>query len=58
VRIQRVMTDNGGAYISCSFRDACKRLLHPTPAHQALYPAYQRQGGALHPNLPPGVGLR
>jgi transposase InsO family protein len=26
VRIQRVMTDNGGAYISCSFRDACKRL--------------------------------
>jgi transposase InsO family protein len=26
VRIQRVMTDNGSAYVSYSFREACKRL--------------------------------
>jgi len=61
VTVERVMTDNGSAYLSHAFRDACrtaglkhKRTRPYTPRTNAQN---QRQGRALHPDLPARMGL-
>ena len=58
VKISQLMTDNGSAYRSKRFR----RVLRGTRDHAHLHPPVhapdQRQGGALHPYLGRGVGLR
>ena len=57
VTVERVMTDNGSAYVSTVHALAC-RLCAPPPAHPALPAADQRQGRALHPHHARRLGLR
>jgi hypothetical protein len=56
IKVER-MTDNGSGYKSAIFRRACKKLKIKHIRDQALHAQDQRQGGALHPDLRPGVGL-
>ena len=58
VIVQRVLTDNGSGYRSRAFRDACDAAGRAPSADAALHAAHQRQGGALHSDAAPRVGLR
>jgi hypothetical protein len=55
VTIVRVLSDNGSAYRSHAWRDACLELGHHAQAHPALPAADQRQDRAT---LPPNHGRR
>ncbi len=59
VTVERVMTDNGSAYRSHAFRQACAyaslRHLRTRPA--ALHAAHQRQGRTVHPDQLARMGL-
>ena len=50
IRVERVLTDNGSAYLSATHALACRRARHPPPAHPPLPAADERQGRALHPH--------
>jgi transposase len=56
VTVERVMTDNGSAYRSHLFKSH-RPSRPPAHPHQALYAPNQRQGRALHPDLPARMGL-
>lgn len=51
--VQRVLTDNGGAYRSRPFRKVCRWLGIVT---KRMRP-YRRQSGAIHPNAAAEMGL-
>ena len=57
VVVERVLTDNGSAYISRRFQRAAAARRRAPDAHAALSPANQRQGRALHPNADSRLGL-
>ena len=57
VSVERIMTDNGNAYRSHDFRDACARG-GAASAHPALHAAHQRQGRALPPDGDARMRLR
>jgi hypothetical protein len=50
ITVARVLSDNGGAYRSRIWRDACADLRHQTQAHPALSAADQRQDRAIPPH--------
>ena len=56
VRIERVLTDNGGPYRSRAYA-AAMTARRPPQADPAIPPADQRQGRALHQDAPRRVGL-
>ncbi len=58
IHIERVLTDNGGAYRSRPFRKACRWLGIADQTHATVPPADQRQSRARHPNLAAQMGLR
>ena len=57
VSVERVMTDNGSAYVSAVFGLACRAARHQALPHPALSTADQRQGRALHPHDARRVGI-
>ena len=52
ISIRRVLTDNGGAFRSTAFTQACTDPGHPAALHPRLPSADQRQGRTLHPVRP------
>ena len=58
VRVERVMSDNGSAYVSHRFRRCCERLGMRHLRTRGIPPTNERQGRALYPNVAPRVGLR
>ena len=58
VRIKRLMTDNGPAYRSKLFNKTCQASGIKHTYTRPYTTADQRQGRALHPDLPARVGLR
>jgi hypothetical protein len=57
IRVERLMTDNGPAYLSILHALACKALGITSP-HPALPAAHQRESGTLHPHHARRLGLR
>ena len=60
VVVQRVMTDNGSAYIGLQKQGLCRRHRGARPeaqAHPTLHAQDQRQGRTLHSDQYPRVGL-
>ena len=58
IRVQRCLSDNGANYRSHVFQAVLFAPISPDDLHAALPSSNQRQGGALHPNTDPRVGLR
>ena len=58
ITVERVMTDNGGAYISTLHALACRRLRLQAPSHPRLPAPDQREGGTVHPHAPRRMGVR
>ncbi len=58
IRFRAVLTDNGPAYRSRAFAQACRALDLKHPLHPALHPAHQRQGRAIYPDCSARMGLR
>ena len=58
IHVERLITDNGGAYRSAAHAIACRALGIRPPAHTPLSTANQRQGRALHPHHAQQLGLR
>ena len=50
IRVERVMTDNGSPYVSAVHATACRELGIRPPSDQALSPADEWRGRALHPD--------
>ena len=50
ITVERVMTDNGSAYVSTVHAARLPRARAPPPPHPALPAPHQRQGRALHPD--------
>ena len=57
IRIERVMSDNGSAYVSRA-RARLQDARDQTPAHPPLPSAHERQSRALHPHPARRLGLR
>ena len=57
IRIERVMGDNGSAYVSRA-RARLQDARDQTPAHPPLPSAHERQSRALHPHPARRLGLR
>ncbi len=55
---RRVMSENGPAYVFKAFAKACRTLGAAAYPHQALHAKNERQGGTVHPDPLPGMGLR
>jgi len=53
---KRVLSDNGSAYHSRPWREACSAL-GLTPKHTRPHPTNQRQSRAVHPNPASGMGI-
>ena len=53
-----VLTDNGRGYISRRFQVAAEEMPCRTHAHAALSPPNERQGGTVHPDPDPRLGVR
>ncbi len=51
VRVERVMTDNGSAFVSRQFRALCASMNIRHRAHSSVHPTNQRQGRTLHPDI-------
>ena len=58
VHVTGVMTDNGGGYRSRGFQQCCARLGLRHLYTRTLYATHEREGGTLHPNRPPRMGIR
>jgi len=58
VRIKAVYTDNALAYRGKAFAAACAQLGLSHHYTKPYYTTHPRQGGALHPDLFAGVGIR
>jgi hypothetical protein len=58
IRIERLLTDNGGRLPLRRTRARLSPARHPPPAYASLPPADQRQGGALHPHTACRLGVR
>src|ERR1700730_10037444 len=55
VTVERLMTDNGSAYLSQDFRGS-RRARPQTQTHQAVHAAHQRESRAVYPNQFARVG--
>ena len=58
VTVERVLSDNGSAYRSHAWRDACHELRHHAEEDPALPAADQREDRALPPHPGRRLGLR
>jgi len=58
IRIERLMTDNGAAYVSAIHAPRLPGARHQASAHASLPAADERQGRALHPHPARRLGLR
>ena len=58
IRVERLLTDNGSAYVSARHALACRRLGVRHSRTRPLPTANERQGGALHPHPARRLGLR
>ncbi len=58
IRVRKLMTDNGPAYISIAHKLACTDARDQTQPHQALPAPNQREGRTLHPHHARRLGLR
>jgi len=56
VRVRRILTDNGSASRSQSFRAASCPAREPS-AHPSLHAPHERQSGAVHPDRAARVGV-
>ena len=57
VRIERVMTDNGSAFLSRQFREHCGTLAIRHLRTRPYTPAHERESRAVHPNAVARVGV-
>jgi hypothetical protein len=58
IRVERILTDNGSAYLATVPRARLPPASHPPPPHQTAAPTDQRQSRTLHPHTPQRLGLR
>ena len=58
ITVQRLLTDNGGAYRSTIHADRLPHPRDPPPTHPRLPTPDQRQGRAVHPHPHRRLGLR
>jgi len=58
IRVERLLTDSGSAYVSARHALACRRLGVRHSRTRPLPTANERQGGALHPHPARRLGLR
>ena len=56
--VERLLTDNGLAYLSARARARLSPTRHPPPAHTSLSPTDQRPSRALHPHARRRLGLQ
>jgi len=58
ITVERVLTDNGSAYISTFARDRLPPARRPPPPHQTTPTPNKRQSRTLHPHPDQRLGLR
>ena len=58
IQIERVLTDNGGAYIATVHAITLPPTPNPTPPHPPLPATNKRKGRTLHPHAAQRLGLR
>jgi hypothetical protein len=58
IEVERLLTDNGSAYVSALHALACPQAWHPPPAYPSFSAADEREGRALHPHACFRLGLR
>ena len=58
IHVERILTDNGSAYISIAHAVACRALGYQPPPHPTTPPPDQRQSRAVHQDDAQRLGIR